>query len=107
MEVPWTPEDEELSNLDPEGREVTTVDPVVRKVGLWMVCSLTPELLESYTIFSMPTWVTIPAPSLCSRAGSLLAHVKKPTRGCTNTNRIGPQDRGSWKYLAEASKKLM
>ncbi|KAI6143641.1 hypothetical protein BKA82DRAFT_4359477 [Pisolithus tinctorius] len=44
MEVPWAAEDEEISDLDLEPGEATTMNPVVTKINLWML-HLTPEQL--------------------------------------------------------------
>ncbi|KIK20103.1 hypothetical protein PISMIDRAFT_682611 [Pisolithus microcarpus 441] len=50
---------------------------------------------------------SILVPSSSVHAGSMSAHAKKPTRSYGNLNGTQLQDRGSWKYLVEASRKVI
>ncbi|KAI5983122.1 hypothetical protein EDD15DRAFT_2318332 [Pisolithus albus] len=58
-------------------------------------------------MFAMTGTPSILVPSSSVHAGSMSAHVKKPTTSYATSNRTQLQDRGSWKYLVEASKKVI
>ncbi|KAI5983132.1 hypothetical protein EDD15DRAFT_2202349 [Pisolithus albus] len=120
------------AEAEADGAQVTTLNPVICKVITWRV-GLTPEqqarIPEILCLFPLPSVTalllialsiptfqgmfartgtpSIPVPSSSVHAGSMSARTKKSTTGYATLNRTQPQDRGSWKYLVGASRKVI